>query len=73
MKNSWILDVLEDLRTFAEGNDLPVLAKGIADAERIALIELAEHADSAGDLGPDDAEAQCPARPHSGIGVSSRA
>lgn len=39
MKNDWILDVLADLRAYAQKNDLPKLA---AELEETALVAAAE-------------------------------
>lgn len=41
MKNEWILDVLADLRQFAQVNDLSVLAEQLDDTCLIAASELA--------------------------------
>lgn len=41
MDDDWILDVLTDLKGFAETNGLPFLAVTLEDALRIAEIELA--------------------------------
>jgi len=41
MKNEWILDVLADLRVFAQANDLCALAEQLDDARLIAATELA--------------------------------
>lgn len=41
MRSDWILDVLADLRTFAESNNLPVLAEQLDDTAIIALTEIA--------------------------------
>ncbi|MCU0910810.1 MAG: hypothetical protein MUE98_05520 [Rhodobacteraceae bacterium] len=41
MDDDWILDVIADLKTFAEANDLPFLAVSLNDALRVAEIELA--------------------------------
>jgi hypothetical protein len=41
MDDDWILDVIADLKTFAEANDLPFLAISLNDALRVAQIELA--------------------------------
>lgn len=41
MKNEWILDVLADLRSFAQANDLYVLAEQLDDTRLIAATELA--------------------------------
>ena len=41
MDDDWILDVIADLKTFAEANGLPFLAISLNDALRVAQIELA--------------------------------
>ncbi|MEL7345192.1 MAG: hypothetical protein AAFN59_10080 [Pseudomonadota bacterium] len=41
MANDWILDVLSDLKSFADGNGLPALALQLQDATLIAATELA--------------------------------
>ena len=41
MANDWILDVLSDLKTFADSNGLPALALQLQDATLIAAAELA--------------------------------
>ena len=41
MANDWILDVLSDLKTFAQSNGLPALATQLDDATLIAATELA--------------------------------
>jgi len=44
MRNDWILDVLGDLRTFAEENDLLNTASQLADASVIFLAEASQDA-----------------------------
>lgn len=41
MGNTWILDVLADLKTFAERNDLPQLADRLDDTALVAAAEIA--------------------------------
>ncbi len=41
MKNDWILDVLADLRAFAQDHHLPALSEQLDDARLIAASELA--------------------------------
>lgn len=41
MRSDWILDVLADLRSFAETNDLPRLAEQLDDTALIAMAEFA--------------------------------
>lgn len=42
MRYDWILDVLTDLRTFAEGNGLASLAAQLDDTVIIAAAEIAQ-------------------------------
>ena len=42
MTNEWILDVLTDLRVFADGNGMPQLAEHLDDARVLAASELAD-------------------------------
>ena len=41
MRSDWILDVLADLRSFAQANDLPKLAEQLDDTALIATAEFA--------------------------------
>ena len=41
MPHAWILDVLADLKTYAEGNALPATAKAADDTLKVAQKELA--------------------------------
>lgn len=41
MGRKWIIDVLADLRSFAEANDLPLLAEELGRTSRLAQAELA--------------------------------
>ena len=41
MTQTWIIDVLTDLRRFAEGNDMPALADQLQATEYVAASELA--------------------------------
>jgi hypothetical protein len=49
MQIEWILDVLSDLRTFAERNGLPRLAEELDDTRRRAALELASQDRRAGE------------------------
>ncbi len=40
MKNDWILDVLADLKSFAQTNNLPNLAMQLTETADLAAIEL---------------------------------
>lgn len=42
MRHEWILDVLTDLRSYAEKNDLPVIAAEAARVLNVARVELAQ-------------------------------
>lgn len=41
MQNEWILDVLADLKGFADQNGMTTLAEQLADARLVAGVELA--------------------------------
>ena len=41
MRSDWILDVLADLRSFADANDLPLLAEQLDDTALTARAEIA--------------------------------
>ena len=41
MPHAWILDVLSDLRTYAEGNNLPAIALAAAQSFKVAQTEIA--------------------------------
>lgn len=69
MKNDWILDVLADLRTFAQANGLDALADQLDDTRLVAATEIVAMAERAGTAQHgNDATAGI----HSG-GVSARA
>lgn len=40
MKSDWVIDVLSDLKEFAQQNDLPILAEQLDDTAIIALSEM---------------------------------
>lgn len=42
MTDRWFLDVIADMRRFAELNDLPRLAESLDDAALVAQVELAQ-------------------------------
>lgn len=48
MKYDWILDVLADLKTFAQSNDLRVLADQLEETRQIAAIEIVSVSDLTG-------------------------
>ena len=39
MRSDWIIDVLADLRSFAQANDLPLLAEQLDDTALLAAAE----------------------------------
>lgn len=41
MRSDWVLDVLADLRSFAQANDLPKLAEHLDDTAIVAMAEFA--------------------------------
>lgn len=47
MNYTWILDVLTDLRSFAQTNGLPALAEQLADTSLVAAAEIAQSAGQA--------------------------
>lgn len=48
MRSDWILDVLADLRAFAQSNGLPRLAEHLDDASLCALAEIANQPEMVG-------------------------
>ncbi len=42
MGHKWIIDVLTDLRSFAQDNDLALLADQLAQTTMVASVEIAE-------------------------------
>lgn len=49
MRHSWILDVLSDLRAYADMNNLPAIAAAAAQTFGIAKTEIAATPDQDGD------------------------
>jgi hypothetical protein len=47
MGNGWIIDVLADLRAFAQNNDLPLLAVQLDETAIVAKAEISEMAERA--------------------------
>ena len=47
MGNYWIIDVLADLKTFAEKNDLPLLAVQLDETALVARAEITQMAERA--------------------------
>jgi hypothetical protein len=47
MNYTWILDVLTDLRSFAQTNGLPALAEQLADTSLVAAAEISQSAGQA--------------------------
>lgn len=57
MQNEWILDVLADLKSFAQKNGLPILAEHLDDTRYLALSELQSRPGRKSRVvGADDAE-----------------
>ncbi len=54
MNNHWILDILTDLRAFAQQNDLDALAEQLDQTRLLAAVELASLAGGA-DTSDDEA------------------
>lgn len=48
MKYDWILDVLADLKTFAQTNDLKILADQLEETRQVAAIEIVGVSDTTG-------------------------
>lgn len=46
MRSDWILDVLADLKAFAQSNGLPNLAEHLDDASLCALAEIANQSET---------------------------
>lgn len=42
MDHRWIIDVLADIRTFAQGNGLPHLASELEETMLVAAVEIAQ-------------------------------
>ncbi len=40
MGNTWIIDVIADLKTFAEQNDLPLLSRQLSETSKVAVAEI---------------------------------
>lgn len=53
MPHAWILDVLTDLRSYAERNSLPAIAQAATDALTVAETELTAHVSAEHDNGQD--------------------
>jgi hypothetical protein len=43
MRSDWILDVVNDLKTFARANEMPLLAEQLDDTAIVALAEIAAY------------------------------
>jgi len=55
MRYEWILDVLSDLKSFAQGNGLPALAEQLGDTSILAAAEIARLSDCGiGGQAPDE-------------------
>ena len=53
MPHAWILDVLSDLRTYAEGNNLPAIALAAAQSFEVAQTEIAAQQSADQDIAVD--------------------
>lgn len=40
MGNTWIIDVIADLKTFADQNDLPLLSRQLTETAKVAVAEI---------------------------------
>ena len=70
MKNDWILDVLADLKSFAQTNGLPALADQLRATADLAAIEIAS-AEAKAEVRNGD---ECATRSHLGeSGIGKRA
>lgn len=69
MQNEWILDVLSDLKTFAQQNGMHVLAEHLNDTRLLAAHELALNSEGVygDDCGPSPA-----AGPEAGTALTAR-
>lgn len=63
MKNDWILDVLADLKSFAQANDLSALADQLDKTRHVAATEIVSASELAGVMAHGD---DAPARDYSG-------
>lgn len=45
MRREWIIDVLADLKAFAEHNGMDATAASLEDAALVAIAEISSHAD----------------------------
>lgn len=41
MGNTWIIDVIADLKTFADQNELPLLSRQLSETAKVAVAEIA--------------------------------
>ena len=54
MKNDWMLDVLADLKRFAQLNDMPTLAEKLTETADAAALEITSAEEKAQTLHGDD-------------------
>jgi hypothetical protein len=40
MGNTWIIDVIADLKTFADQNELPLLSRQLSETAKVAVAEI---------------------------------
>lgn len=67
MKNDWILDVLADLKSFAQTNGLPALADQLRSTADLAAIEIAS-AEAKAEVRNGDEYATRPHLEQAGVG-----
>jgi hypothetical protein len=53
MQYQWILDVLSDLKAFAQANGLPALAEQLDDTSLVAAGEISQTMGTGGGFAPD--------------------
>ena len=64
MEHDWMLDVLADLRNFAERNELPALAEQLQETALLAAVEISSvESDGSGSLSDDARRFRDYARP----------
>jgi hypothetical protein len=65
MKNTWIVDVIEDLRRFADCNGFPGISEKLEEASLVAALELAiETPESARDAVGHERDSRTVYRPY---------
>jgi len=56
MSHDWVIDVLSDLRRYADRNGLPRLALNLQEAALLAAMEISARLPAAGGIGADGAK-----------------